>query len=61
LVHGQFADCWHFRTLNITDNPESSPEQAVAEECLAAAADTSLAGTRIVREPEAVIARDRVP
>jgi putative transposase len=60
LVHDQLADGRHFLALNINVDPGSSPGEAVAEECLSAAADTSLSGTGIAREPEAVTTqRDR--
>ena len=49
FVHDQLADGRRFRVLNIIDD--------VTKECLAAVADTSLSGKRVVRELEALIAR----
>lgn len=49
FVHDQLAWGRRFRVLNIIDD--------VTKECLAAVADTSLSGKRVVRELEALIAR----
>jgi len=49
FVHDQFADGRRFRILNIVDD--------ATRECLAAIADTSLSGKRVVRELDALIAR----
>lgn len=48
FVHDQLANGRRFRVLNIIDD--------VTKECLAAVADTSLSGKRVVRELEALIA-----
>ena len=48
FVHDQLATGRRFRVLNIIDD--------VTKECLAAVADTSLSGKRVVRELEALIA-----
>ena len=49
FVHDQLANGRRFRVLNIIDD--------VTKECLAAVADTSLSGKRVVRELGALIAR----
>jgi putative transposase len=49
FVHDQFADGRRFRILNIVED--------ATRECLAAIADTSLSGKRVVRELDALIAR----
>lgn len=49
FVHDQLANGRRFRVLNIIDD--------VTKECLAAIADTSLSGKRVVRELEALVAR----
>ena len=53
FVHDQLAMGRRFRVLNIIDD--------VTKECLAAVADTSLSGKRVVRELEALIARRGKP
>jgi putative transposase len=53
FVHDQLAWGRRFRVLNIIDD--------VTKECLAAIADTSLSGKRVVRELEALIARRGKP
>ena len=53
FVHDQLATGRRFRVLNIIDD--------VTKECLAAVADTSLSGRRVVRELEALIARRGKP
>jgi putative transposase len=52
-VHDQLAWGRRFRVLNIIDD--------VTKECLAAVADTSLSGTRVVRELEALRVRRGKP
>ena len=49
FVHDQLANGRRFRVLNVIDN--------VTKECLAAIADTSLTGKRVVREMKAIIER----
>ena len=49
FVHDQIADGRRFRVRNIIDD--------VTKECLAAVADTSLPGKRVVRDLEALIAQ----
>ncbi len=53
FVHDQLADGRRFRILNILDD--------VTKECLAAVADTSISGKRVVRELSALIARRGKP
>lgn len=49
FVHDQLANGRRFRVLNVIDD--------VTKECLAAIADTSLTGKRVVREMKAIIDR----
>jgi putative transposase len=53
FVHNQLDNGWRFRVLNIVDD--------VTRECLAAVPDTSISGTRVVRELAALVARHGEP
>jgi transposase InsO family protein len=53
FVHDQFTSGRRFRILNIVDD--------ATRECLAAIADTSISGKRVVRELEAVVTRRGQP